>query len=264
MLKKGITISFGNVCENSYTMEKYGNPDVEGFDFKKMKRMEMILKERGLQTEFYTLNRYFEHEFPGSYILVIRNLFSHLEDEAQECFVSEEEVIENNVIKKVRWDKHEYSRYTKGVVNLQARYKLCFPNRMQETKINPDYENKRGTLYNMNRIIVLKTMHDYIDSLLRECCEQEIVLFAEGNYYYDLSKTYIGFHRDNERAFTIACRFGDPFPMYFALYNGSSRISDIMRINLNSGDVYIMSEYACGNKNKGKMYVKHAAGILKI
>jgi len=89
---------------------------------------------------------------------------------------------------------------------------------------------------------------------------------AEGNNYYDVSKCYIGMHGDSERRLVIGLRLGKQFPLYFRGYNNSLPISNTLQINLEGGDLYIMSDKATGNDwHKRKINtLRHAAGISGI
>ena len=225
--KKGVTISFGNVCENSYTMEE----------------VELNVTP------------------PKAYVLVFRGVFSNIEKKITKSLTWDEEVVKDDEILAVEWDKEEYSKYTNGPVNSRARYKLCFAPSMKKLKRPSDIPNRKGTVYSIDNFPLLKNMHDVMSEMVEYMYGKEIQLFVEGNYYYNLDKTYIEFHRDKERALTIACRFGDSFPALFAWYVGSQRISKVFNLELNSGDIYLMSEYATGNRiGEAGLAVKHAAG----
>ena len=89
---------------------------------------------------------------------------------------------------------------------------------------------------------------------------------AEGNLYYDTSKTYIGFHGDTERTFVIGLRLGDQIPLHFQWYQNSEKIGPVTTIEMNHGDVYIMSCKAVGSDWKKRKIptLRHAAGNPKL
>jgi len=90
-------------------------------------------------------------------------------------------------------------------------------------------------------------------------------LVAEGNYYYDINKCGIGYHGDAERRKVIGIRVGKSLPLVFQWYNNNEKISESIIINLNHGDMYIMSEKATGYdwKKKKISTLRHAAGCSK-
>ncbi len=58
-------------------------------------------------------------------------------------------------------------------------------------------------------------------------------LYAEGNYYYDTKKTYIGFHGDSERKIVIAIRLGtEMMPIHYQWFFNSSPIGKRIKIDL--------------------------------
>lgn len=256
-------------------MNVIGDTDHEGFDYEALKKTAKYVKTvYGVKYKLYDLRQCFKKQselnnvdfgsLPPAYVLVLKGLLKHECRPLRKSLLKDKEKIENKVIKSVKWDKQEYSRYTKGICNLHARYKLCFSNSISNTRQNPDYINGNGTVYKIERYPVLNLVYLKIKDILFNVFNEDVDLHAEGNYYYDLDSTYIGMHRDRERSLTIGCRFGDGFPMYFAWYNGSQQITDIFTISdIKEGDVYIMSKYACGNITSGSISVKHGAGSRK-
>ena len=89
---------------------------------------------------------------------------------------------------------------------------------------------------------------------------------VEGNRYYDLKKTGIGFHGDTERVVVICLSIGGfNYPMRWQWFKDGMPVGKHIDIHLNSGDVYIMSEKAVGAdwKLKSKYTLRHAAGADK-
>jgi alkylated DNA repair dioxygenase AlkB len=89
-------------------------------------------------------------------------------------------------------------------------------------------------------------------------------LKCELNYYYD-DKTGIGFHGDTERNIVVGLRLGQPIPLVFAWFHKTKPISEKITLNLNAGDLYILSHKAVGNdwKKQNLMTLRHAAGSKK-
>ena len=91
-------------------------------------------------------------------------------------------------------------------------------------------------------------------------------LNAEGNYYYE-KQSGIGFHGDAERKIVICLSLGDSSILRYAwrLAKTSEHYGDNIDIQVNHGDMYIMSEKATGFdwKLRSKVRVVHAAGSNK-
>lgn len=122
------------------------------------------------------------------------------------------------------------------VVNKHMRWNLCFTDKEQ----NPEYENKKGRIVAFNQVPVTNFIRKGLQRILNR------KLFAEGNYYYDLKTCGIGWHGDTERSVVIGCRIGDSLPLFFRWYLQGIPIGDEIKINLNGGDMYLMSEKAVG------------------
>jgi len=91
-------------------------------------------------------------------------------------------------------------------------------------------------------------------------------LVAEGNYYYDINKCGIGFHGDAERKKVIGIRVGATLPLHYQWFKESKPISERVKLSLNHGDIYLMSEKAVGTDWKKKKIptLRHAAGCEKF
>lgn len=159
-----------------------------------------------------------------------------------------------NQLQSLNWDKKALMRGK--VVNKHARYNLCFADFNQE----PVYEAGKGRVYNFANVDYLAKIRQYLKDLLG------ITLNAEGNYYYDLKKCYIGFHGDAERLAVVGVRFGSDFPLYYQWYHKSAAITTPLKIDLSDGDLYIMSEKTTGNdwKRSSIKTLRHAAGDIKL
>lgn len=79
-----------------------------------------------------------------------------------------------------------------------------------------------------------------------------------------MKKTYIGYHGDSERKIVIAMRLGtESMPFYYQWFQRSSAIGKNIKIVLNPGDVYVMSEKAVGTDWKKKIIptLRHATAM---
>ena len=86
-------------------------------------------------------------------------------------------------------------------------------------------------------------------------------LQCEGNYYYDVDKTFIGFHRDSDREIVVALRLGAVFNLYYQWFRNSEPGGKLFTYTLKNGDMYFMSEKAVGKdwKSRSKYTLRHAA-----
>lgn len=236
-----ITITFGEQAENHVGMQQIGN----GLAKKGISMSE--LREFQQQYEGSTLID-LSYEGNEAGVLIISNFTSYVGIDLTEL---EEEQLGLLYDKKA----HMYGR----VVNKKARYNLCFGDISQE----PDYENKKGRVVAFSDMSLLNKVRDYINSTM---LNDRIRLYGESNYYYDLKKCGIGFHGDSERKMVFALRLGSSMPLYYRWYKNGECVSDKHKIDLNRGDLYIMSEKATGWdwKRKKILTLRHATGCAKF
>eukprot|EP00045_Choanoeca_perplexa_P004323 m.37492 g.37492 ORF g.37492 m.37492 type:complete len:191 (-) comp12511_c0_seq1:54-626(-) len=163
---------------------------------------------------------------------------------------------------QLSWDKKAFM-YGR-VCNKRARYNLCFDDKSQE----PDYEQHQGRIYAFDKVPSLKTIREAIPAKIDARFPN---LVAEGNYYYK-SDTGIGFHGDAERKVVIAARVAsqEPAPttcqpLVYQWYYRNAAVGSRIVIDLNPGDVYIMSSKAVGTdwKSSSKYTLRHATGSKK-
>ena len=150
------------------------------------------------------------------------------------------------------------------VVNKLARHNLCFADEGHSA----DYEKGIGTVIPFSSLPYTNQLRNALPKFFGTKANN---LNAEGNYYYDNSKTYIGLHGDSERIKVIGVRLGYSIPLYYRWYQNSVAQKDIngnnltLKILLNHGDIYIPSEKAVGTDwLKKKIWtIRHAAGCEK-
>jgi len=166
---------------------------------------------------------------------------------------------EHNVLEK---DKKYFDTRRQKVLNKHARHNLCFRDEAQ----SPDYENKKGTVVSFNDLPLTQYIRKEFEIIFGEKN-----LNCEGNYYYDLNKTGIGFHGDSERFDVYGCRTGEDnesgFPLHFQWYQRRERIGKRAIFDLKNGDIYSMSKKATGYDWKKSandlLTLRHAAGCAK-
>lgn len=260
-IRKTVTITFGDVAVHKYDSAKNGKLHDSGITFEDMHR---ISEDFPGITEIYDLSEILEGnrvEVKDAYIMILRNPFPDILESLEPIMFNDTEAgTDEGFLCGLEWDKKMI--HMGKLSNKHARYGLCFSREMN----NDDYkiENlpdwSEGTTYNINAIPPL--------SCLQNCLEEMNLgnLQAEGNYYYDLDKCYIRFHRDKERKKVIGYRLGDSMPLHFKWFFEKDSISKMLTVDLHRGDMYMMTELACGfsKMNFTNIYLKHAAGDCKL
>jgi len=245
-MKQTITLTFSEAVENHKGMQIIGDAVQNGF-----------------QNSFI---RQLCHQFGGEYIDLVENWFDEDKSEVGEVGI----VVFRNGLKKIFGiDPNELYKEQEDlpvdkkafmygkVVNKHARYNLCFADFDQD----PEYENKKGTVINFNDSRIKLTQR--LRQRLGETFGSEFKnLYAEGNYYYNPKKCFIGFHGDSERKKVVGVRLGEKFDLHYQWFREGTSISERITIPLEGGDVYIMDEKATGNdwKRKKIFTLRHAAG----
>ena len=154
-------------------------------------------------------------------------------------------------------------------MNKRARTNLCFvAGREQKPAV---FEGK-GTIVDLKK---LKALNKGVELLKKQIAEGLIVIgsktkvvinVVEGNRYYNLKNTGIGFHGDTERVVVICISIGcDNYPMRWQWFKDGMPVGKSIDVTLNCGDVYIMSEKAVGAdwKLKSLYTLRHSAGAEK-
>jgi len=252
-----ITITFGEVAENHVGMEQLGEIAKKGLSLKNLKKAKEKFEELGFECELFDLVKLGDVEDieptpEPAYVLIVKEGIKALLNNPE---IDLEEI--NSELLKDEWDK---KAFMKGrVVNKLARYNLNYADFSQE----PDYEEKKGKVVNFKDAPLINTIRENLPNFLGDKTNK---LFAEGNFYYDLKQCGIGFHGDSERKIVIAIRFGDTsMPFHYQWFQQSKPIGNRIKLKVNPGDVYIMSEKAVGTDWKKRIIptLRHAAGAKK-
>lgn len=253
------TLTYGNKAENHKSMEIIGNDVEHGLTKNDLEKAKKYFTKLGAECKLINLkNNIKKHvsrsEFNGiddAYILIVKNGANYLLSPKS----TNDLYLEQHALKKDT-KAFMYGR----VVNKKARHNLCFSDFDQKA----DYENKKGTVINFNKVPLTKKIREIIPTV----CDSDIFknLQCEGNYYYDVNKTYIGFHGDGEREIVIAVRLGADFPLHYQWYYQGDKVGDPFERILNHGDMYFMSEKAVGQDwKKSSIYtLRHAAGKINL
>ncbi len=253
-----ITLTFGDQAENHVGMQKIGQLARDGFNLEDLTRIRELMEKSDLRCELIHLNPYLPTVFQGAstepaYILVIRQAINHLLN-LQDA---------NDLLAEQARLQPDTKAFMYGrVVNKKARHNLCFSEIGQE----PDYQNKKGRIVPYSEVPLLNSLRLGFPARFGPKAKNLVI---EGNYYYDVTKCGIGFHGDAERKRVIAIRLGAPLPLNHQWFLGSKPVGTRIKLIINHGDIYIMSEKADGTdwRRKKILTLRHAAGCdeyLKI
>lgn len=135
----------------------------------------------------------------------------------------------------------------------------------------PDYDNiGKGCVYDIERLPFLDKL---CKKVIKYCKEigydfSDDGFIAEGNFYFDVDETYIGFHGDAERKAVFGVRLGScDMPLFYGWWKNSNYIQNSMKgFLIRSGSAYIMSEKAVGTdwmkRSDNLMTLRHSAGNI--
>lgn len=249
-----ITITFGGQVENQVGMQKIGKMSKYGFTKKEMKDAERKFQNEGYNTKFIKLHDLLpekdKEEAEKAYLLIVRDGAKAFlgDDTVDELYVEQQDL---------DWDTQYWNDRQKKVMNKQARRNLCYADMYQ----GPDYENKKGTVYDFKDIPLTAKLRKKLDYYLGSKAKD---LFAEGNCYFN-KKSNIKWHGDAERKIVIAFRLGETMPIKYQWFRRNDPVSKVFEIDIHSGDMYVMSEKATGyDWKQTKIHtLRHAAGFVE-
>lgn len=254
MNNQTITLTFCEAGENHHGMEIIGNKLTEGLTRDNLEDIAEDFDDTEIIDMSYRNQRtpesiQYNGDVKGS-ILIIRNGLKQLGLSSTDLW---------NEQMSIDYDKKAYMRGR--VVNKRARWNLLFADYSQ----TPDYENKKGTIWNFSDLPELDSLRDRLTETIGKhgpLSSDTRNLIAESNYYYDNKKCYIGYHGDTERSVVIGVRLGDTFPLFYQWYYRSKPVSEEVRIDLNDGDIYIMDHKAVGTDWRRRIIptLRHRAG----
>jgi len=275
--KGTVTLTFGEVAESHVGMQKIGRMADRGFSHEDLKRAADYFIRKGCDAFIIDLNAFLpdistikdeeekmylnqalhEEDFQA-YVLVVRNGMKCTQDDNEGKHLLTEMLFFD-------WDSKLYNERRGIVQNKLARHNLNFDEHGQEA----DFQAGKGTTIPWNEVNLL---NDLRFQLIDSFGESAMDLKCEGNKYYAVSKTGIGYHGDSERRKVIGVRLGHAMSMHWMwFYNNEPRGLNVS-ITLQPGDIYAMSEKTVGTDWrpkrdmgwKSKRYtLRHAAGADK-
>lgn len=256
MTSETISLTFSDQGENNVGMQLVGKmvPRGKGFHLEELKQYQHQLESQGLVTELYRLNDLYQdckpkHIIAEAGVLVVRN--------ALDYFLGPE-IDSDNLWQEMTsfdWDRKYYCTRRNKVLNKHARANVCFGNTTQL----PDYPNRKGTIIGYDSVPILNSIRNKIPEIIGDKGKN---LVCEGNRYFDLKKCGIGWHGDKERRKVIAFRLGATMKLCYHWHYRFKPVGKILEIDLNDGDMYLMSEKAVGTDwGSSVIYtLRHAAG----
>jgi hypothetical protein len=246
-MTKVYTITFGDVAENHARMQKIGKLADKGYSCEQIVE---VGKNLGLEFEIIDLASKWEGDgkAPEASVMIIKKGVQYiLGTENTNSLMDEHD--------NLSMDKKAFMRGR--VVNKHARWNLCFADEDQE----PSYEDGKGRIVDYKHIPLTQKIREKVSEWM-----EDVLLNGEANYYYDITKCGIGYHGDAERHKVVAVRMGESMPLYYQWYQQSKPIGKRIKIDLNDGDMYIMSEKAVGTDwmKKKVPTLRHATGCDKF
>lgn len=212
-----VTLTFGDVAENSHNMEKLGSMANEGFSVEELEEARTLFDSKGAVTELHDLTELLpseETERPAASLLVVKQWLDHVG--LGEDLLAEQLGLTPDTKCLMRGQ----------VKNRIARHNLCF----DEEGHDADYAIGKGTVLRFSSLPHLSSLRESLPTLLGEKARG---LKCEGNYYYDAGKCHIGWRGDAERRKVVGVRLG-PYDAEGHIAEGGTSLSTtsgIRRVN---------------------------------
>tara|TARA_B110001450_G_scaffold101649_1_gene96249 strand:- start:1402 stop:2379 length:978 start_codon:yes stop_codon:yes gene_type:complete len=250
-----VSLTFANRGENEHGMQMIGGPP------SRLVTMEMLKSAasqwRG-ESELHDLSAMVETNLvrnnfgDGAGVLVLRGFAQRQMGEGAP------DKIEHELEQQARGGKVDSKALMRGrVKNKRARHN----NVMADFEQDADYAAGKGTVVNISDYAFISALRDHAAAWM----QQEDGLICEQNRYFDVKSCGIGFHGDSEREVVCGYRAGEAtkeMPIMFQAYHRSSPVGPRTDIELQRGDVYILTSKAVGTdwKQTSKLTWRHAAG----
>jgi hypothetical protein len=248
-------ITFGEVSILHVGGKEYGKIRNKGFSCEELQK---INKDYPNETEYISISDSLpENRRSGNEAGVLVFRCKNKDEEDYKLPLSNK--ISNKLYEeqeKCQYDTKYWDNRRQKTLNKRARLNIMFGN--EEQNHNEDY--KIPTIISFNSLPHLSIIREQLSTILGEKSKN---LNAEGNKYFH-NKSGIGFHGDAERKTVICMSLGKSSKLRYQwrLPGSSEHTLEPVDINVNHGDVYIMSEKATGFdwKSRSKVRVVHAAG----
>lgn len=245
-----ITLTFAEAGENNVGNEIIGSKSSYGYTLEDLQTIQLMFPYcQSIIYDLRTMCPGMEETLENAYILIIRSPFNEI------CNSLYSRLTSSDVV----WDSKALFRGQ--VKNKNARHNLLFADLGENHIREADYAVGKGTIYNYRSFPEMNELMNIVSSF-----PNGPPAVIEGNYYFDVSKTYIGFHGDTERSKVIGVRLGNNFPLHFQWYHRFERVGNKFSIELQHGDMYVMSSKSVGTdwKSSSKFTLRHAAGFENV
>lgn len=260
MINPTVTITMGDMAENHVGMEQIGTmvSKGNGFNYNDLVEIQTNFESIGANTTIINLIDYLPEGLQlnnvDAYLLVIHGGVDKIFELETNNELNKQMMLTEQIGLDVDKQAYMYGR----VVNKKARWNLCFDVNGSE----PDYENSKGRIVSWMEMPITNVIYQNLEKYFGPKAND---LKGEANYYYDISKCGIGYHGDGERRKVIGIRLGQSMPIHFHWYYKSKPIGTHFNIELNDGDIYVMSEKTVGTdwKTKNVPTLRHATGCAK-
>jgi len=245
-------ITFGEVAIIHIGSNKIGKIKQKGFTVKEL----LDFKIKFNNAEFINLSSQLPKKLQKENeagILIIRNGVNILlnKENGADKMLKEQ--------RKINYDKKYYDSRFGKTLNKRARYNIVFG----DENIDHSKDYKIYSIKSFNDLKYMKKMRKKLKIFFGKKAKK---LNAEGNYYFH-KKSGIGFHGDTERKIIICISLGSSSTIRYCwrLAGSSSLFGKPLDVQINHGDIYIMSEKATGFdwKSRNKTRLVHAAGHIK-
>lgn len=256
--KQAICITLGEQSVTHIGMQTSGNgPCEHGYSPEQLEEVAKKYDAMGGNYVLYELNTALGKVTEPSYltrasVLVLRDGVNVLTGSSS----ADSDLLQE--LTALEWDKKYWDTRRQKVLNKRARYNLCFG----DDGMDVDYtsENKHGTVVSYADVPLLTLVKEHIEKLVGE----DVPLQAEGNYYYDAEKCGIGYHGDTERKKVCGISVTDPGvtrSVHWQWYQYGKPVGKNYQVDINSGDIYFMTEKAAGSdwKKRNAVTLRHAA-----
>ena len=261
-----ITLTFGDAGENHAGMKmvgKMGNIG-SGFNLDDLLLIKEKFESKGYLCSLINLTELIKFQilmYELKYGKAINNAYILIIKKGVDYFINEDEGTTGKMFEEMNtfeWDKKYWDTRRSKVLNKHARANVCFG----DNNIEPNYEEKQGRIVAYKDLKYLNILRQNLSKMLGKKGEN---LICEGNRYFDIKKCGIGWHGDSERKKVIGLRLGEKMLFKIRWYFKYKPVSESVNIELDDGDMYIMSEKAVGyDWKKSSIYtLRHSAGCEK-
>ena len=245
------TVTFGDRAENVVGMQMIGTAAANGIAVPCLRRIAHSLRDRDIACKIVPLQpllqTVIERDIPEAAVLVVPGGVNALLDDTY---------AEAALVQELQSMPKDTTTLSYGKVrNKRARHN----NTMADFHQEPDIARGKGTVVHMREYPTTDQLRRIVSEMVGA------PLVGELNHYFDSTTCGIGFHGDLERKLVVGVRVGagaDGMPLKFQWYKDGAPVGREGRIELNAGDIYIMSEKAVGFdwRKKKVLTLRHAAG----